>query len=42
MEDADEKTGHWGEGHSEDPAKKAAQPDHKADDVGASGARDLD
>ena len=41
-EDADEKTGHWGEGHSEDPAKKAVQPDPKADDVGASGARDLD
>ena len=41
MEAAEEKTGHWGEGHSEDPAKKAAQPDPKVDDVGASGARDL-
>lgn len=42
MEEADEKTGHWGEGHSEDPAKKTAQPDPEADDVGASGARDFD
>ncbi len=37
---ADAETGHWQEGHSEDPAKPTAQPDPKAGDVGASGSTD--
>ncbi len=40
MREADAKTGHWQEGHSEDPAKPTAQLDPKADDVGASGSTD--
>ena len=40
MAEADKETGHWQEGHTEDPAKPSAQPDPKADDVGASGATD--
>ena len=38
MRAADAKTGHWQEGHTEDPAKATAQPDPKAGDVGASGS----
>ncbi len=42
LHDADKKTGHWDQGHTEDPAKPTAQPDPKGDDVGASGAQDRD
>lgn len=40
MREAGAATGHWQEGHSEDPAKPAAQPDPKAGDVGSSGGTD--
>ena len=38
MRAADAETGHWQEGHTEDPPKPTAQPDPKAGDVGASGS----